>query len=108
MYLRQDKIVAYRQFYSSFSFLQPADTELYKLYANTKEGDSQARKLLESEGTVHASLAMALSSASGEEERELTIEEILAKSGARLPANNLKRAFVGHTAVPSQKEVRKS
>ena len=40
-----------------------------------------------------------------EEERELTIEELLAKSGARLPATHLKRAFVGHTAVPSQKEV---
>ncbi|VUZ51968.1 unnamed protein product [Hymenolepis diminuta] len=84
----------------------PADTELYKLYASTKERDSDARKLLESEGTVHASLAMALS-ASGmvEEERELTIEELLAKSGARLPTNHLKRAFVGHTAVPSQKEI---
>ncbi|VDO00346.1 unnamed protein product [Rodentolepis nana] len=84
----------------------PADTELYKLYANTKERDSDARKFLESEGTVHASLAMALS-ASGmvEEERELTIEELLAKSGARLSASHLKRAFVGHTAVPSQQEI---
>lgn len=64
---------------------------------------------MESEGTVHASLAMALS-ASGmvEEERELTIEELLAKSGARLPAGYLKGAFVGHTAVPSQKEVDKN
>ena len=78
---------------------------MLKLYA-TSDGDSEAKRLLESEGTVHASLAMALSSTdSTEAERELTLEELLAKTGAR-PPGHLKRAFVAHTAVPSQKEVR--
>uniref|UniRef100_A0A5K3F8N4 Uncharacterized protein n=1 Tax=Mesocestoides corti TaxID=53468 RepID=A0A5K3F8N4_MESCO len=82
----------------------PADTELLKLYAEI-EKDAHAQRMLESEGTVHASLAMALSSVDpSEEERELTLEELLAKTGAR-PPGHLKRAFVAHTAVPSQKEI---
>ncbi|VDD75500.1 unnamed protein product [Mesocestoides corti] len=83
---------------------EPADTELLKLYAEI-EKDAHAQRMLESEGTVHASLAMALSSVDpSEEERELTLEELLAKTGAR-PPGHLKRAFVAHTAVPSQKEI---
>ncbi|VDM30613.1 unnamed protein product [Hydatigera taeniaeformis] len=84
----------------------PADTELLKLYA-TAERDSEAKRLLESEGTVHASLAMALSSTDVdaiEAERELTLDELLAKTGAR-PPGHLKRAFVAHAPIPSQKEV---
>ncbi|EUB60218.1 Pre-mRNA-splicing factor ISY1 [Echinococcus granulosus] len=84
----------------------PADTELLKLYA-TAERDSETKRLLESEGTVHASLAMALSSTDVdaiEAERELTLDELLAKTGAR-PPGHLKRAFVAHASIPSQKEV---
>lgn len=92
--------------------MQPADTELLKLYAEI-EKDESVKKLLDSSGTVHASLAMALSSVGGgrrggdyndEDDEELTMEELMAKTGAR-PATSLKRAFVGPTDVPSQLEV---
>ncbi len=97
-------------------FLQPADTELLKLYAEIEKDGESARRIVESAGTVHASLAMALSSVGGggggaggldEDDRELTMEELMAKTGARpsVATVGLKRAFVAHTSVPSQKEV---
>ncbi len=96
---------------------QPADTELLKLYAEIEKDGESARRIVESAGTVHASLAMALSSVGGgggmgpggldEDDRELTMEELMAKTGARpsVATVGLKRAFVAHTSVPSQKEV---
>nr|VZI00055.1 unnamed protein product [Spirometra erinaceieuropaei] len=82
----------------------PADTELLKLYAEI-EKDADMKKTLDSEITVHASLAMALSSVE-EEEEELDLAKLLkTKSGRLRPGEKLKRTFVAHTAVPSQKQV---
>lgn len=82
----------------------PADTELLKLYMEI-EKDAGMKKALDSEITVHASLAMALSSVE-EEEEELDLAKLLkTKSGKLRPGEKLKRTFVAHTAVPSQKQM---
>ncbi len=80
----------------TFTLLQPFDDELFRMY-----GDTGAKRKDTYEITLHASLAMALSSVEEEQQDEsaLQYEKLVAGRG-------LKRAFVAHTAVPSQKEVR--